>query len=729
MNIKEALESSKKHLSEAYDAIEEKGGEVAGNKNIQNLSSAINSIKGGGGDVVNAIIEEYKAQADTIDVNTFVEFVQNESWKAENVETYVKGQTSGPTDFCGRIEKIDDNRVLLACDRTTTTSTVNKCVVAILKFEGDSISFASDVVTYSGRVTNGFAMVVLNSSTALTTYVQYSNSTIQEEINFDILSLSDSGVTVKAHTIRSDWVGQYSAALKLDAVKFSDTKAIVVRSVGSQAECSIVTVSGSTLSYSTSVTTTGVKNPCWIKKIDDDNFLLFGSSTDESDLYAICVVTKSGTSINISPATSIAGANIPPSIGTTTIPDVVNLGKNEFLVLLTTGTSYSNRKPTITKFSVSGQNITVSGTVVAADPDSTHDSSYMRMCQSANGGILLIALKDYYYPYLGTVKVGSNDITISEYTELTSITKSSVISQTKWRGMLYPLPNNKVFYYTTCTMKAGGSGGLYTAFLTLSKDPDMLITPSVIEVQGLTKTLATTSVPGEVWVIPTPTIYNKISAAANTGTAASLYPIGTMIDVDTEEIVTAEDPAHLTMKIVGYSGVIEENGTQKTGRPQLLATRLLDEARNFDDNGGTEWRNCTLRTWLNQDYFNTLPESFKNSVKTSVVAACPKGSTSTYDTQDKLYLLSATEVGGIGSGADYIEGTRLSYFSAGEASNNATALNNIRIAYDSTGTACIWWLRTVTASGSYIWDVRDGGTLSNSYANLVKRYVRPACNL
>lgn len=78
MSIASELTNLRTNISNAYDAINNKGGTVPANKNTANLATAINSISGGGSaEVVNGVIANFKATSSTIDANTFVEFVNN----------------------------------------------------------------------------------------------------------------------------------------------------------------------------------------------------------------------------------------------------------------------------------------------------------------------------------------------------------------------------------------------------------------------------------------------------------------------------------------------------------------------------------------------------------------------------------------------------------------------------------------------------------------------------
>lgn len=237
-------------------------------------------------------------------------------------------------------------------------------------------------------------------------------------------------------------------------------------------------------------------------------------------------------------------------------------------------------------------------------------------------------------------------------------------------------------------------------------------------------------------VTPAPTnIIEKISYYADRGEAATRYPAGILVDVTDGQIVTTEIASHFTLRITGHNGVIVDGDTQKSGRPQCQVVRVLSASRAFGSSNTTsqsEWRNCTLRDWLNSEsgFLPEVPDILRNAVKTSVVSTCPNGSSTPYTTNDKFYLYSQTEVGGLGSGAQYTEGVQQDYYKTTDApSNNASIINARRVAYDSGGSARLWWLRSAYQGGSLVWNVSTAGGASYYGSPTGSFYVRPACNL
>lgn len=74
MSIATELTALSGHITNAYNAVNAKGGAIPANKNMANLDDAILSIPTSR-TITNGIIEQYKASANTIAADTFVEFV------------------------------------------------------------------------------------------------------------------------------------------------------------------------------------------------------------------------------------------------------------------------------------------------------------------------------------------------------------------------------------------------------------------------------------------------------------------------------------------------------------------------------------------------------------------------------------------------------------------------------------------------------------------------------
>ena len=161
----------------------------------------------------------------------------------------------------------------------------------------------------------------------------------------------------------------------------------------------------------------------------------------------------------------------------------------------------------------------------------------------------------------------------------------------------------------------------------------------------------------------------------------------------------------------------------------VITTHVMNSA---DTNVGG-WPASSMRTSVNTDIYNTLPEGLRNAIiNTTVVSGYGYNDTTNFTTTDKLYLLSTHEVwedddGDTSSGIDYYDtayhNTRqLDYY----AGLNVTTSSYAGAIKKRNGSNDYWWLRSAHSPYTYLFfDVGNYGTLSNSHANLTNG-VSPA---
>ena len=133
------------------------------------------------------------------------------------------------------------------------------------------------------------------------------------------------------------------------------------------------------------------------------------------------------------------------------------------------------------------------------------------------------------------------------------------------------------------------------------------------------------------------------------------------------------------------------------------------------------WPNSSMRTFVNNDIYNSLPSDLKNGIiGTTVVSG--HGSTSgetNFTSTDKLYLLSTAEVWAQGSSNTIEYDTardvtrQLDYYK-----NLGTSTSNYSGAIKKNGTSnSYWWLRAARSSNTYDFlYVSISGDWTNSYA-------------
>lgn len=181
----------------------------------------------------------------------------------------------------------------------------------------------------------------------------------------------------------------------------------------------------------------------------------------------------------------------------------------------------------------------------------------------------------------------------------------------------------------------------------------------------------------------------------------------------------------------------------------LLADQNLDCQKYNEEYEAITWETCTIRSWLNgygansntcrenytSDNFldNAFSASEQAAVKNTTVVNADNLEYDTEggnDTQDKVYLLSITEV----SNSFYGFASEYSAYDRNRRAKN-TAYAKTQGAYTSTDTEYEgnggWWLRSPGDYGNYAWNVDYHG-LVNQYGDNVygsNRVVRPALHL
>ena len=209
----------------------------------------------------------------------------------------------------------------------------------------------------------------------------------------------------------------------------------------------------------------------------------------------------------------------------------------------------------------------------------------------------------------------------------------------------------------------------------------------------------------------------------------SKYNVG-----DTKEIDMGTYGTH-TLRIANTSTPSECSGTgfSQTACGFVLEFADIITTHNMNPAGeynGTQysnghniggWPNSSMRTFVNNDIYNSLPSDLKNGIiDTTVVSG--HGSTSgetNFTSTDKLYLLSTAEVWAQGS-SNTISGDtakdltrQLDYYK-----NLGTSTSNYSGAIKKNGTSnSYWWLRAARSSNTYDFlYVSISGDWTNSYA-------------
>ena len=148
---------------------------------------------------------------------------------------------------------------------------------------------------------------------------------------------------------------------------------------------------------------------------------------------------------------------------------------------------------------------------------------------------------------------------------------------------------------------------------------------------------------------------------------------------------------------------------KEAGRILAISSQALDSQRFHKTAGSITWKNASVRTWLNQDFYNSAFDAEEKALispqKVEVLAGT-----------DKVFLLSREEAE--------------AYFpTAAERRCQASAYAVSRNAYVNDKTGCSWWLlRTSGTQKGTVMSVNSDGTMDYKGGNVKsdRGTVRPA---
>ena len=227
MSIASELTALSTNISNAYNAVDSKGGTVPANKNTANLATAINSISGGGGsvEVVNGIIANFKATSSTIDANTFVEFVNTIT---KGTDTRLS-TVSSSYQYASAV-LVDTNKVFIAhrngsylygmvCEISGTTITAGTDTQ--LSTESNSYQYASAVLVDTNKVfiahygSSGtlYGIVCTISGTTITAGTDTQLSTESASYQYASAVLVDTDKVFVAHRSSSNYLNGVVCAI------------------------------------------------------------------------------------------------------------------------------------------------------------------------------------------------------------------------------------------------------------------------------------------------------------------------------------------------------------------------------------------------------------------------------------------------------------------------------------------------------------------------------------
>ena len=163
-----------------------------------------------------------------------------------------------------------------------------------------------------------------------------------------------------------------------------------------------------------------------------------------------------------------------------------------------------------------------------------------------------------------------------------------------------------------------------------------------------------------------------------------------------------------------------------------FADIIIEHTMNGTATNAGGWPATTMRTFVNNDIYNSLPSELRNAIiDTTVVSGHGKSDTENFTSTDKLYLLSTAEVWSQGSSNTISTDTardntrQLDYYK-----NLGTSTSNYSGAIKKNGTsASRWWLRAAYSNTAFTFlFVSDSGGWSANNATIASG-VAPAFRL
>ncbi len=406
------------------------------------------------------------------------------------------------------------------------------------------------------------------------------------------------------------------------------------------------------------------------------------------------------------------------------------------VVCLGIGYSYLNTELNINgtaninsaNWSVYWNNVQVeSGSVTASTPTIDSDKT------TVSYTVTLAQPGDYYEFTVDAVNAGTIDAMIETIdSKLNGVTMEEVPAYLDY-GISYadniPLEENQELLHDSTETYKVHIG--YADYIEADELPD--------ENQSLSLQLTVTYKQADDDAVPVPHSvsfaeddWSTIVAAVKSGNTSN-YNVG-----DTKEVDMGSLGTH-TLRIANMSEPEEcddpDFSETACGFVLEFADIITKHRMNPDYNNGTSgtgnvggWPASEMRTYVNSDIYNALPEELRNGIiNTTVVSGHGSEDSANFTSTDKLYLLDAKEIYGGSFTSQYNTAKdserQLDYYS----SQNITTSNYSGAIKQRNGSNDWWWLRSARSYGNNIfYDVNSNGSCSDYSSNFTSIGVSPA---
>ena len=182
------------------------------------------------------------------------------------------------------------------------------------------------------------------------------------------------------------------------------------------------------------------------------------------------------------------------------------------------------------------------------------------------------------------------------------------------------------------------------------------------------------------------------------------------VELDLDNDGTAETTAHLRIANLSTPAECSTEGFSQTACgfviefADIITTHQMNPYTNGTVNGDGNkggWEYSEMRTYLNTDIYNALPNDLRSKIKddTTVVSGHGSNDTDNFTTTDKIYLLDAKEIYGDSFTIDYNTSKdserQLDYYA-----NLGVTISAIK--KDLSGENYYWWLRSANSINSFL---------------------------
>lgn len=277
MSIATELTALSGHITNAYDAVQTKGGTIPTNKNMANLDDAILSIQSGV-DITNGTKVQAKSSSGTIPASTFFE-INNTGMKRSSEQNITSYRHAGQNP--GTVQLTENT--FFSIYRSSTAKTIGACVSQYnngVLTVGTERAVATNTFSTTYTPTTDSAIAKISDSKVLVIYYDVNQADSSKFSLYGVIcSVSGTTITVGTPTVVVEAPYQSLGYVYSYAFQLNQNTAILKYAINSNNTTAVaLTISGTTITAGTPVAidTYSPQNNT-IFKISDTTFGMFGS--------------------------------------------------------------------------------------------------------------------------------------------------------------------------------------------------------------------------------------------------------------------------------------------------------------------------------------------------------------------------------------------------------------------------------------------------------------------